>query len=159
MTATTAIALPTAEMVQQFRAFATGKLDLNPVLCTSTVYSKAGNVIVPEGHIVWANGHVWDDEFISVWTEDTHYAHVKSATVPSSHFAGVDACRIYCGWDYVAEDITGNRIERYNRSFTELVVEHSNLVVSGYRVVVTARVTGEVVDPFDIPPSWMLEAA
>ena len=154
MTATTLIPLPTIEMVTQFRAF--GPVDLNPALCTKDVLSKAGNVILPEGAITWANGNIYETDFVSVWTADTHYAGVKSSTVPSIHLSMVDGARVYCGWGYVATDAGGQQILRFNRSFTELVTEVSNLVVSGYYVVNVTDAEGNPVDADAIPPSWML---
>jgi hypothetical protein len=72
----------TSEVVDQLRAFNTG--DIFPVIITKTVKSKAGNVIIAAGFETWGMKNDYNDG-MSVWTGHTHYAGVKSSSVPAKN--------------------------------------------------------------------------
>jgi len=67
------------EIVDQLRAFNTG--DIFPVTVTRTVKSKAGNVIIAEGVQSWGMHNEYGG--VTVWTGHTHYAGVKSSSIPA----------------------------------------------------------------------------
>jgi hypothetical protein len=80
----TTIAPPTPDMLAQFEAF--GPVDMRPVRIKRDIKTRAGNILIAEGTVTWANFAPPDFEptpgFVSVWTADTHYAGCKSSSVP-----------------------------------------------------------------------------
>ena len=83
----------TDEMREHFAAFDHTELFLVQII--KTVKTDLGNVLIEEGEIVWAaNNLTWVERFnegftrpasMSVWTKDTHYAGVKSSSVPAAN--------------------------------------------------------------------------
>jgi len=59
-------------------------------------------------------------------------------------------------YSYVAIDFNKNEIARENITWIELIKHSSNLIVSGYVLLVTNATYDIQVKVADIPPSWTL---
>ena len=72
----------TDEMRTHFAAF--DAVELFPVMITRDVTTELGNVLIEEGTRTWGARNAERFSSISVWTKDTHYAGVKSSSIPSN---------------------------------------------------------------------------